>query len=158
MMQAGEALALRRPASRMLFPPRAQHKVVDEKDARGSLEIFLPPPDFCVTIARGHLSAVMARRWIDVIDAHFKRGSNFRTFHDWAELASYDSNARRLLTTWLIANTKHVVSADFLVASKLVAMGVSAANVMTTLAGLTLVAHTSRATFEAAWRAARVPR
>lgn len=129
-----------------LFPPRVTYRVVDERDARGSLELYLAPPDLCVTVARGHLSAAMARR---------RRGRIFRTFHDWGALESYDSNARRLLTTWLVANTSHVSSADFLVSSKLVAMGVSAASLMTTLAGLMMEAHTERAPFEAAYRAAR---
>lgn len=137
------------------FPPRVQSRVVDERDDRGSLEIYLPSPDLCVTIARGHLSSAMARRWIDTIDPHFQRGVVFRTFHDWEGLSSYDSLARRLLTTWLARNSNRVVSADFLVTSRIVAMGLSAANVMTTLAGLTLVAHTERAAFEAAYRGAR---
>ncbi len=137
-----------------MFPPRVKHRVVEERDPRGSLEIYLGPPDLCVTVARGHLSSSMARRWIEALDPHFLRGEVFRTFHDWEALESYDSNARRLLTTWLVANTKHVVAADFLVSSRLVAMGVSAANLMTTFAGLTMDAHTERAPFEAAYAAA----
>lgn len=139
----------------MVFPPRAVSRVLEEKDERGSLEIYLPPPDLCVTVARGHLSVAMARRWVDVVDVEFKRGRVFRTFHDWEGLASYDSAARRVLTTWLLANTKHVASAHFLVTSRIVAMGVSTANLMTTIAGLPMVATTERAAFEAAYRAAR---
>ena len=141
-----------------MFPPGFQHRVVDERDARGSLEVYVTPPDFCVTVARGHLTSLMARCWIETVDPHFRRGAIFRTFHDWEALASYDSNARRLLTTWLLANTKNVATADFLVSSKLVAMGVSAANLMTTIAGLTMTAHTARTPFEEAHRAALRPR
>ncbi len=133
----------------------SRYRVLEEKDERGSLEIFLPPKDLCVTVARGHLSLLMARRWIEVIDPHFRKSTVFRTFHDWQELTSYDSAARRALTTWLLANAKSVASADFLVSSKLVAMGVSAANVLTTLAGLPFVAHTDRPVFEAELRRAR---
>ena len=138
-----------------MFPPRPLFKVVDERDERGSLEIYLPPPDLCATVARGHLSQAMARRWVDVIDVEFKRGRVFRTFHDWEGVTSYDSGARRVLTTWLLANTKHVASAEFLVTSRMVAMGVSTANLMTTLAGLPMVAHTERTSFETAYRTAR---
>jgi hypothetical protein len=127
-----------------------RHRVVEERDERGSLDIFLPMREICVTVAVGHLSAGMARRWIEAIDPHFARGVRFTTFHDWQEMTSYDSSARRALTTWLSTNAPNVVSADFLVSSRIVAMGVSAANVMTALAGLSMVAHTERATFEKA--------
>jgi hypothetical protein len=134
-----------------MFPPGVQHRVVEERDERGGLDLYLVPRDLCVTVARGHLTAVMARRWIEAVDPHFRHGKVFRTFHDWEQLGSYDTTARRLLTTWLLANAQNVRSADFLVSSKLVAMGVSAANLMTTMAGLPMVAHTERAPFEAAY-------
>lgn len=127
-----------------------KNRVVDERDANGVLEVFLPKVDVCVTRAHGHFSAAMAQAWIAALDPHFRRGVVFATFHDWDEMTAYDSSARRLLTGWLLANTRNVRSADFLVSSRLVAMGLSAANVATTIAGLGMVAHTARAEFEQA--------
>lgn len=127
-----------------------QRRVVDERDERGSLEIYLPSPHHCITIATGHCSASMARAWIEAMTPHLEGGSRFVTFHDWELMTTYDSGARRALTSWVVANTRAILSADFLVTSRLVAMGVAAASVMTSLSGLALVAHTRRGEFEAA--------
>lgn len=127
-----------------------RQRVVDERDETGALEIFLPRPTVLITRSTGRLSGAMAHAWIGTIDPIFRRGAVLTTFHDWDEMTSYDSSARRLLTGWLLANTKHVQSADFLVSSRLVAMGLSAANLATTLAGLPMTAHTARASFEQA--------
>ena len=130
---------------------RPEWKVVDATDERGSLEIYLPPPNLLVNVARGHLSQFLARRWVDVIDVEFKKDRVFHSFQDWEAMTSYDSAARRVLTTWILANRKSVASSDFLVGSRIVAMGISTANVMTALAGLHMVAHTDRAEFEAVY-------
>jgi hypothetical protein len=127
-----------------------RNRVVEERDERGALEIFLPKADVCVTRVHGHFSAAMAQAWIAELDPHFRRGVVFATFHDWDAMNAYDSSARRALTGWLLANTRSVRSADFLVSSRLVAMGVSAANLATTIAGLRMVAHTARAELEQA--------
>ncbi len=125
-----------------------RNRVVDERDGNGSLEIFLPKNDVLVTRAEGHFSAAMARAWITTIDPYFRRGAVLATFHDWDEMTAYDSSARRLLTGWLLANKSGVRTAEFLVSSRLVAMGLSAANLATTIAGLVMVAHTARSDFE----------
>lgn len=128
----------------------ARHRVVDERDEQGALEIFLPKPGVLITRASGRLSGQMAHAWIGAIDPMFRRGMVMTTFHDWDEMESYDSSARRLLTGWLLANTKMVSRAEFLVSSKIVSMGLSAANLATTLAGLSMTSHTVRAEFEQA--------
>jgi hypothetical protein len=125
-----------------------RNRIVDERDENGSLEIFLPKNDVLVTRTKGHFSANMARAWITTIDPYFRRGTVFATFHDWDEMTAYDSAARRLLTGWLLANKSGVRTAEFLVSSRLVAMGLSAANLATTIAGLGMVAHTARSSFE----------
>ena len=137
-----------------MLPMRPEWKVVDERDERGALELYLAPPDFVVAVARGHFSQAFARRWVDVVDVEFKKGRVFRCFNDWEAMTTYDSGARRVLTTWILSNRKNVASSEFLVGSRIVAMGISTANVMTTLAGLDMVAHTDRAKFEAAFHAA----
>lgn len=124
-------------------------RVVDEADERGRLQLFLPSGDNCISRVTGHLTVKMTRRWMDVIDPYFARKVVFDTFHDWEEMTSYDSTARRALTSWVVANHRCVRSAHFLVGSKLVAMGVSAASLATALVGLPMVAHSTRAAFEA---------
>lgn len=130
-----------------------KNRVVDERDERGQLQIFLPAaklPDapLCVTRVTGHLTLRMAHQWIAVLDPYFGRGTVFDTFHDWEKMTSYDSSARRSLTTWVVANHSNVRVANFLVGSKLVAMGVSAASLAAALVGLNMRAHTERAAFE----------
>lgn len=127
----------------------AKNRVVDEADERGRLQLFLPSGDACISRVTGHLNVKMTRRWMDVIDPYFARNVVFDTFHDWEEMTSYDSSARRALTTWVVANHRCVRSAHFLVGSKLVAMGVSAASLATALVGLPMTAHASRPPFEA---------
>lgn len=127
-----------------------RQRIVDERDEAGALELFLPQPSVLITVATDRLTGAMAYAWIGAVDPMFRRGAVLTTFHDWDEMTSYDSSARRLLTGWLLANTKNVRSADFLVSSRLVAMGLSAANLATTLAGLPMTAHTARSSFERA--------
>lgn len=147
------------PASSSPFPSApiwaraSKNRVVDERDDRGQLQIFLPPaklPDapLCVTRVTGHLTLRMAHQWITVLDPYFRRRSVFDTLHDWEQMTSYDSSARRSLTTWVVANHGNVRVAHFLVGSKLVAMGVSAASLAAALVGLNMRAHTERAAFE----------
>lgn len=132
----------------------AQNRVVNDGDEHGWLEIFLPASGICVTRARGQLTLRQAHKWIEVIDPHFRRGVTFETFHDWEDMASYESTARRSLTTWVVANHRSITNTHFLVGSKLVAMGVSAASLATTLVGLSMQAHTTRPPFEDALREA----
>jgi hypothetical protein len=131
-----------------IWTAATKNSVVSTHDARGSLNIYLPKPDLCITRVKGHLSNAMARDWMDALDPHFRRGVRFTTFHEWAQMESYESAARRALTAWVIKNRKSIVSADFLVLSRLVAMGVQTASLATTLAGLPMHAHRDRDEFE----------
>lgn len=137
-----------------VWPRIVRHRVIDEQEDRGHLQLFLPTPELCVSMVTGHLSQRMAQRWIETMDPHFRRGVVFVTFHDWENMSSYDSAARRALTTWIVSNTKSIKSARFLVGSKLVAMGVSAASLATALVGLKMVADSSRDAFETELEAA----
>lgn len=131
-----------------------RNPIVEHHDDGGGLDLYVPTDSTALSIARGHLTLAMARDWMVACEPLFARGVVLATFHDWEELTSYDSGARRVLTNWVIAHLRHIRSADFLVTSRIVAMGVSAASLATTIAGLPMVAHRNRGVFESALEAA----
>lgn len=134
---AGSGRASRHPAARL-------------EESRGSFEIHFPTPEVCVTRAVGHFSVGLARLLVDTLAPVFAEDRSVAIFHDSHDMQSYDTGARRLLTSWVLANIRTLRSIDLLVGSRIVAMGVAAANVATSLAGITLVAYTSRDAFERA--------
>ncbi len=137
----------------LLAKDRVLHRVEDG----GTIELFVPTSHLCVSRVTGRLSAEMAHAWVSTIEPHFERGNVYATFHDWKRMERYDSAARRTLTRWVIARRASIRGAEFLVASKLVAMGVAAASLATTLAGMEMVAHTADLPFATSLRAAMVP-
>jgi hypothetical protein len=130
------------------LPTRNQLLHVEE--SRGELFLYEPVPGVSVTRARGHLSLAMVEAWMACIEPQLQRGVVFDSFHDWEAMTSYDSEARRVLTTWALRSKRSVRTTMFLVASRLVAMGVSTASLATTLVGMTMSATRVRAEFEAA--------
>lgn len=125
----------------------AKYRLAEKVEPGGSFEIFMPREAVCVSRARGHLSVELARLLPEIITPLMAERP-FAHFHDWGQMQSYDSGARRLLTNWVTGNVPCFRSLDFIVATRIVAMGIAAANVATSLAGISLVAHTRRATFE----------
>jgi hypothetical protein len=125
-----------------------QNLVREGKDDRGSFHVYMPKRDMCVTRARGHFSLDLARLLPDALAPSFAEGRSVALFHDWEGMTTYDSAARRMLTSWVLSNIRSFQSQDFIVASRIVALGIAAASVATSLAGLPLVAHTKRAQFE----------
>ncbi len=113
----------------------------------GTLRVYMPRTTI-YTVATGHLSASMTRQWIAAVDPHLQPGARFHSFNDWEGLLSYESTARKALTSWAIARYRFTASAHFLVASRVVAMGVSTASLAAAIAGLTMRATTVRREFE----------
>jgi hypothetical protein len=72
----------------------------------------------------------------------------FVAFHDWEGLTDYDTEARVRLTRAVLEVRKSVEAAHLLVASRIVALGVQAANLVVKI----LTVHTSRLPFDAALR------
>lgn len=126
----------------------AAETILDLDEPEGSLVIYRPRETMFAGRVSGHLTRAMAQRWMDVITPYFKGDAAFDVFLDWEHMTGYDSEARRDLTAWVIANKKHVKSARIFVTSRLVRMGVAAANLATTLVGLTMATDASRAEFE----------
>lgn len=74
----------------------------------------------------------------------------FIAFHDWEKMTDYDTESRVRLTRAVLDVRKSVEAAHLLVSSRIVALGVQAANLVVKL----LSVHTSKATFDAALREA----
>lgn len=119
-------------------------------EARGSFEVYIPAEGICVSLARGHLSLALARQLPDALAPLLEEGQSFALFNDWKDMTTYDSGARRLLTNWVLANVQRLRSLEFVVGSRIVAMGVAAANVATSVAGLPLVVDHTRTELERA--------
>jgi hypothetical protein len=108
------------------------------KDAGGTFALYLPRPDCSVSRVRGHFSLAMAREWVDTVDPLFATGRRFHTLHDWEAMTSYDPDARKLLTKWIVQRRGLVRSARFITGSPLVALGIATAGLGAAIAGLEL--------------------
>lgn len=124
--------------------------MLDYQDERGRFEVFFPRPTLGVTRARGHLSHVMALRWIETLDPVFDRGIPISNFHQWHDAESYDSHARRTVTSWAVRRISSCREIHFLLRSKLIAMAVSTVNLATTFAGLSMTSTSSPDDFHGA--------
>jgi hypothetical protein len=74
-------------------------------------------------------------------------GEHLLAFHDWSDVADYDSAAREFLTPWSRANRSKFDRVHILVASRLVAFGISVVNALTRDV---MKVHATRVTFDAA--------
>ncbi|OJY17047.1 MAG: hypothetical protein BGO98_12870 [Myxococcales bacterium 68-20] len=119
-------------------------------EQRGSVEVYIPAPSVAITRVCGHLSVPLAGIICEAITAQLAGGQRLALFNQWERMETYDSGARRLLTNSVLANIRGIASQQFILGSRIVAMGVSTANLATSLVGLQLVAYPTRAAFEAA--------
>ena len=130
---------------------RATRNLVRElKEPRGSTEIYFPAPNICICRARGHYSLAQARMAPEAYDAQGSQTQPIASFNDWSGLTSYDSEARKFLTIWTLSNARRLGATQFLVSSRVVAMGIAAANLATKAIRLPLVSYTNRLEFESA--------
>lgn len=72
----------------------------------------------------------------------------FVAFHDWEKMTDYDTESRVRLTRAVLDIRKSVEAAHLLVSSRIVALGVQAANLVVKI----LTVHTTRGTFDTALR------
>lgn len=126
-----------------------KNRLLNVVEPTGVLEIFMPGRDLVIVVARGYLSDAMASAWEENLDPLFLRGLRSEQFLDWEQLSGYHSDARKRLTSWVLSRHKNILSARFLVASRIVAMGVSTAAVAASMVGIKMTATSSRPDFEA---------
>ncbi|MFO0695880.1 MAG: hypothetical protein U0230_20120 [Polyangiales bacterium] len=132
----------------MLLQERALDPEVLET-SRGTIRLWALGPTIYVIAMRGsmerpHSDLVMRygeRRW------QAAGGRKLHMFHDWLEMGGYESQCRRDLTDWLLHRRDRYAEVHLAVRSKLVAMGVNAANVVL---GGALRIHTDRDSLERA--------
>ena len=100
------------------------------------------------TQAAGHWEMPVAERFKTFGDRHFARKQAMVHVHDWEDVTDYDSPVRPYLTQWVVENRQYLKEVHLLVRSPLVAMGVAAANVVTSAQGVSMHSYRDRAVFE----------
>lgn len=118
-------------------------------EAKGGLWFYDLAQHAIYTIARGRISGAQAESLRSRADFVFDRTPKTWAVHDWGDVDGYESRARTVMTDWSLARRSRLAGCVILTGSKLVAMGVSAASVPLTFAGISVQAFTDRAAFEA---------
>ena len=118
---------------------------------KGSLEIWQPAPGVVFQRCKGHATVGFSETITQRLDVLLSKGIRPVVFDDWEGLTSYDSGARIHLTAWTAENASKLRGIHMLFRSKLVAMGVTVANL--TLKG-GMATYASRPEFESVLAAA----
>jgi hypothetical protein len=132
---------------------------VDERterwtDARGTLEITTVRPGVVLQRFRGHALPPMADAIAERLEHELARFDRIVVFDDWEEATGYESEVRIRLTAWTQRHLDRIPETHILVRSRLLAMGISVANLAV---GNKLLAYTSREAFEAMLARAKGP-
>lgn len=132
---------------------------VDERterwaDERGTLEITTMRPGVVLQRFRGHALPPIADAISERLERELVRFGSIVVFDDWEEATGYESEVRIRLTAWTQRHLDRIPETHILVRSRLLAMGISVANLAV---GNKLRAYTSRKEFEAALAVARGP-
>jgi hypothetical protein len=114
----------------MLASRRLESGVNEWSTERGTLRTWSPAPTVYATQFTGHLDVRFVPHMVGLYDRSIVANERPRGFHDWQKMASYDTEARVKLTQWVLRMRDYVRSIDILVASRLVSMGVTVANVV----------------------------
>ncbi|MEW5853457.1 MAG: hypothetical protein AB2A00_32070 [Myxococcota bacterium] len=100
---------------------------------------------YCTAVS-GHVDMecvqLLERGWMQTFE---RSGSSVVTFHDWSGVTGYETDARVQYTKWSEPIMKDVAMVHILLQSRIVAMGVSVANIVL---GGKLKATSDRAAFE----------
>jgi hypothetical protein len=112
----------------------------------------MPCDAIFVTRMSGHMDMPLTTSFITLLDSWLARRSHdLSAFHDWAQMNNYDLSARVALTRWTLTHRPAFREAHLLVRSKIVELGVEAANL--TL-GRFMTTHRDLPTFERALQSA----
>lgn len=123
-------------------PAKAEHHENDQTVA----DVWAPAPGMLVTRARGVGSVAAIRWYTSRVDRFLMRGDKLEiVFHHWAEVTSFEAEARSYLRGWASQRASKLGEAHYLVSSKLLAMAISAAALAL---GRELHAHTDPQRFE----------
>lgn len=111
----------------------------------GDGAIWRPRPGLLFTRARGRVSAAMARFYIAAAQDELAGTKRLYVFHDWLEVASYETEARDLLRAFGKTVADGRLRAHYLVRSKIVSMAIQTAALVL---GRELASTSQRAEFE----------
>lgn len=115
-----------RPAD-LLTPPATARTFTSP---RGELSIWQPAPGVVVQKASGHANLAAAQFMVARLNAFVSQG-RVTIYDDWQLLTSYDGDARDLITAWSRDNRARIEKIHILVGSRLVAMAITVANLVT---------------------------
>jgi hypothetical protein len=95
---------------------------------RGTLRVWVPRGrGLVVSQAAGHGGAIFVASFLEAVEAAVAAGAH-EIWDDWARIQSYDSDARVEILHWTKAHPAIAPHIHVLVGSKLIAMGVTVAN------------------------------
>ena len=101
-------------------------RLQEHRDGRGSIRLWQHPSlRLYSTRVAGHLSIGLAQRIIDYVDPLFEKGKVIG-FHDWFQMAGYDTASRSQLTAWSLRRSA-LAQINIGTRAKLVSMGVTVA-------------------------------
>lgn len=134
--------------SRVVLPTWSMSNVlVDQADARGQLQLYLPTPLLLIGRCVGHLSEGMADEWVRVLRPILRKTQGMTMFNEWREMTGYDSASRQKLTALAAGEKGAFKSVYFVTNSRIVAMGVNVASVPLAMMGVDFITCRSDAEF-----------
>jgi hypothetical protein len=95
---------------------------------RGKARVWQPAKGTLALKVTGYLQKDGAEAIVAAMQRVVTLEAPVVTFNDWFEMNGYDSEARLLMTSWVLSSRSKFSAIHVLVHSKLVAMGVSVAN------------------------------
>ncbi len=125
---------------------------------RGCFHIYELPPNILLTVASGREGSLSGAgsSAVEVMTRIVEEQGSILMFGDWERLEQYDSEARKMWTTWVKDNHQRVQGGHYLVSSSVVAMGINVASMALQLVTpIKLQAYTDRDEWAAALAEAR---
>ncbi len=108
----------------MAEPREQQERLVSSK---GEIQVAWLRPGVLLVRLRGHFDMKLGRFMLDTAARGLSQQSRIQIFCDWGDATGYDSDVRVTFTSWVAAQSQRA-KLYMLVTSKIVAMGVSVAN------------------------------
>lgn len=118
----------------------------------GKMTYEFPAPGIVLNVMTGHFATDLADFCIAGWTEGLKQHPPLIMFCNWEAMTGYDPDCRRRLTDWHKQHAKDIEKGHILLKSKLVAMGVSVANMV--LGGSAIETYSNKTKFEMAMRVA----
>lgn len=110
------------------------------------LSLYNPAPGVLYTRVMGHADLECVHHLMRAFDRVASlTPDRVEAFHDWERISGYDAEVRPVYTRWSQGHPERIGALHILVRSRIVAMGITVANVA--LGGV-MTAHNDRAEFE----------